>query len=78
MSLADELLADLEDVGGNDEEIENREESNIAPQPGPSNGEDSDTEMVNGEEDARGGLVLEGKVPRTGYPEYLFDGVVMI
>ena len=58
MSLADELLADLEGIDGNDEEpqdvaVDSHQNSG-------TNGEDEDTEMVNGEEVVGGGLVLEG------------------
>ena len=56
MSLADELLADLDDVDGNDDELQ----GNVNDlQQNNANGEDSDVDMVNGEEDVSG-LVLEG------------------
>jgi len=62
MSLADELLADLDDMGGNDGDMEPNVQEDSAPQPAQADGEDSDAEMANGDEEARAGLVLEGGV----------------
>ena len=74
MSLADELLADLEDQGGNDENMESKEEGASVSQPGPSNEEDSDAEMANGdEEEVRTGLVLEGMYLPLSYSGFCID-----
>jgi hypothetical protein len=56
MSLADELLADLDDVGDDEETVEENVQSDKTLQ---KRAEDSDTEMAN-EEEVGGGLVLEG------------------
>jgi hypothetical protein len=59
MSLADELLADLDDVGDDEKIVQENVQSDKTLQ---RRAEDSDTEMVNGEEEVGGGLVLEGNV----------------
>jgi hypothetical protein len=59
MSLADELLADLDDVGDEEETTQ----GTIHDQGQTAGMGDSDTEMANGEEEVGGGLVLEGAFP---------------
>ena len=59
MSLADELLADLEDVDENEEEPQDNGQQ--LHQNNAVKNEDSDTEMANGEEEVAG-LVLEGEL----------------